>query len=69
MTTTAPKKVTALAVFLSKSGYTEADLSSYNESTRVFATWNGGKYQLQKNSTVRILKGPAYPKYEPPAEE
>jgi len=65
MTTTA----TPLAVFLSKSGYTTADISSHNDKTRVFATWNGGKYQLLKNGGIRVLKGPAYPKYQPPVQE
>lgn len=69
MTTAAkPTRATPLAVFLSKSGYVEADLSTYNQETRVFATWNGGKYQLVKNGGIRILKGPAYPKYVAPEE-
>lgn len=68
MTTVTKTRATPLAVFLSKSGYVEADLSTYNEGTRVFATWNGGKYQLIKNGGIRILKGPAYPKYVAPEE-
>lgn len=56
------KAPSALAVFLSKSGYVQADVISHNERTRLFVTSNGGKYQLTKTSGIRVLKGPNYPK-------
>ena len=58
-------KATPLAVFLSKSGYRSSDISGHNDVTRVFATWNGGKYQLNRGGNIRVLKGPPYPKFVP----
>lgn len=56
------EKKTALSVFLSASGYKQADVLAHNDRTRVFVTNNGGKYQLTKSGKVRRILGPAYPK-------
>lgn len=59
-----PRKVTPLAAFLSRSGYTAEDVLAHNEKTRLFVTSNGGKYHLSPKGTIRILKGPNYPKLD-----
>jgi len=57
---------TPMAVFLSRSGYIDEDIISYNLKTLVFATSNGGKYQLTKKGAIRRIHGPWYPKYVEP---
>jgi len=55
-----------LSRFYKLTGYSKGDCDVVNEKARVFLTTNGGKYQLNKAATsVRILKGPQYPNYEP----
>lgn len=65
MATADKPKADVLKIFLSKTGYAEKDVLSYNERTRLFVTANGGKYQLARNGAVRRLKGPNYPKHTP----
>jgi hypothetical protein len=60
--TKAEKTENAVAVFCSKSGYKPEDVLTNNPRLRTFVTSNGGKYQLLKNGSIRILKGPDYPK-------
>ena len=55
-----------LTRFLKLSGYKKGDCDVVHEHARVFLTANGGKYQMNKSGTsLRTLKGPQYPKYEP----
>lgn len=60
--TSEEKKTNFRARAAKASGYDEAEIDTFNESTRVFATTNGGKYQLLKSGKVRRLQGPRFPR-------
>lgn len=51
------------ARFLQLTGYKADDIMSSNLKRKVWATWNGGKYQMDpKGTKVRVLQGPLPPK-------